>query len=222
MDKITILLADDHTILRQGLKVLMEKIPDLEVVGEAGDGEETLKACEELKPEVVIMDVAMPGLSGIMATRQIKEKCPETEVIMLSMYTDKEIIASAIDAGASGFLVKESAAADVVAAIREVHQGNAFFSPAISRTVVDSIRNNYYRKRKKSFGILTTRKREVLQLLAQGKKPQSICEKLFISHNTVQKHRQNIMKKLDIHDLSGLIRYAIDHGIITRNDPGTY
>jgi DNA-binding NarL/FixJ family response regulator len=216
MKKINVLLADDHTIVRQGLRSLLSVESDIEVVSEAENGRKAVQLAKQLKPDVVVMDIAMPQLNGLEATRQIiKEKIP-IKVLILSSYSDDELIQQLTEAGVSGYLIKQTAANDLITAIREVHKGNAFYSPSISKRLFD-----YYRQAtlegkpvKSHSERFTSRELEVLQLVAEGKVNKQIAAELCISIKTVEKHRQQVMDKLDIHDVAGLTRYAIAHGII--------
>src|SRR5438309_466202 len=215
MQKITVLLADNHTVVRQGLRALLEAENDMTVVGEAENGRQAVQMAKRLQPDVVVMDIAMPSLNGLEATRQISRESPKSKVLILSSYSDDEYVQQLTDAGASGYLVKQTAAQDLVAAIREAKKGNAFFSPAISKRLLEHYRATVNRpageaKRPK----LTPRELEVLQLIAEGYANKQIAGELFISIKTVEKHRQQLMHKLDIHDVAGLTRYAIAKGII--------
>ena len=221
MNKIAVLIAEDHTIVREGLRMLLETAPDIIVVGEAENGRVAISLCQKLHPDIVLMDIAMPSLNGVEATRIILKDLPDTKVIILSMYPDEEYVFESLDAGALGFLVKQTASDDLLKAIREVNSGQAFFSPSISKTVLEA-----YRKISKATETkeppaqrisLTSREREVLQLIAEGCTSKEIAEQLFISIGTVRKHRNNIVQKLDIHDIVGLTRYAIEKGITTKD-----
>lgn len=217
METIKILLVDDHTIVRQGLRVLLEAEPDLTVVGEAETGRQALQMARKLQPHVVVMDIAMPTLNGLEATRQIIRDFPATKVLVLSSYSDDEYVHQLSEAGAAGYLLKQTAASDLVKAVHEVRKGNAFFSPTISRRLLEQYREAFLgggtpvRKRR---AFLTTREAEVLQLIAEGRSNKSIAAELCISIKTVEKHRQQVMNKLNIHDIAGLTRYAISRGII--------
>jgi len=215
MQKITVLLADDHTVVRQGLRALLEAEEDMTVVGEAENGRQAVQMAKRLQPEVVVMDIAMPQLNGLEATRQISKESPKSHVLILSSYSDDEYVQQLTDAGASGYLVKQTAATDLVAAIREARKGNAFFSPAISKRLLDHYRSSVNRPSdQKKAPKLTAREMEVLQLIAEGFANKQIAGELFISIKTVEKHRQQLMHKLDIHDVAGLTRYAISKGVI--------
>jgi DNA-binding NarL/FixJ family response regulator len=216
MEKTKILLADDHTVVRQGLRVLLEAEPDMTVVGEAETGRQTVLLARKLQPDVIIMDVAMPMLNGLEATRQIIKELPGTKVLVLSSYSDDEYVSELTEAGAAGYLVKQTAAADLIKAVREAQKGNAFFSPAIAKRLVDRYRESFLRGSplKTRGERLTAREAEVLQLIAEGMANKQIAAELGISIKTVEKHRQQVMNKLNIHDIAGLTRYAISKGII--------
>ncbi len=216
MKKITILLADDHTVVRQGLRSLLQAEPDIEVVGEAETGRHALQMARQLRPDVVVMDIAMPQLNGLEATRQITKECPTTKVLILSSYSDDEYVHSLTEAGAVGYLIKQTAANDLIKAIHEAVKGNSFFSPAISKRMLDYYREAYLKGKplRKHAEQLTSREMEVLQLVAEGKANKQIASDLSISIKTVEKHRQQVMNKLNIHDVAGLTRYAITKGII--------
>ncbi len=216
MKKITVLLADDHTIVRQGFRLLLKAEPDITVIGEAGNGRQAVQLVRKLKPNVVIMDVAMPELNGLEATRQILKEVPATKVIILSCYNDDEYICQLSEAGAAGYLLKQTAAADMIKAVREASKGNAFFSPAVSKRLIDHYRETLVRgvPVKKRMDLLTTREAEVLQMVAEGKANKQIAAELCVSIKTVEKHRQQLMDKLNIHDIAGLTRYAIAKGVI--------
>jgi DNA-binding NarL/FixJ family response regulator len=215
MQKITVLLADDHTVVRAGLRALLEAEEDINVVGESENGREAVRMAKHLQPDVVVMDIAMPSLNGLEATRQVTRESPKSRVLILSSYSNDEYVQQLTDAGATGYLVKQTAAQDLVAAIREVKKGNAFFSPAISKRLLEHFRTMVNRppgERKSTK--LTPRELEVLQLVAEGYANKQIAAELFISIKTVEKHREQLMRKLDIHDVAGLTRYAITNGII--------
>ncbi|MFH1853460.1 MAG: response regulator transcription factor [Candidatus Neomarinimicrobiota bacterium] len=217
MSNTTILIVDDHTILREGLALLFTKHPHLDVVGEAANGKEAISRCKELVPDIVLMDLDMPILNGIEATRIISKDFPNTKVIVLSMHPDHEYVQAALKAGAKGFLVKETAAGEMIQAIMAVSDGKAFFSPSVSSTIIDKMYAGDTQKG--DIELLTRREREILQLIAEGNTTKHIAELLYISHTTVSKHRENIMRKLGLHDTAGLVRYAIQKGIISNNKP---
>jgi DNA-binding NarL/FixJ family response regulator len=223
MDKIRVLLVDDHTIVRQGLRLLLETEADITVVGEAETGRQAVQLARKLTPNVVVMDIAMPSLNGLEATRQIRKIVPTVKILVLSAYSDEEFVQQLTEAGAAGYLLKQTAAAELVKAVRETSQGNAFFSPAISRRLLDRYRESFLQGEpvKPQSRRLTTREAEVLQLIAEGKPNKQIAAELCISIKTVEKHRQQVMNKLNIHDIAGLTRYAISKGIIECGNPPT-
>jgi DNA-binding NarL/FixJ family response regulator len=219
MGKISVLLAEDHTIVRKGLGALLEAEIGIEVVGEAADGREAIERAEELRPDVVVMDIAMPGLNGLEATRQLKKRFPEMKIIILTMHSNEEYVLQTLRSGASGYLIKKSAPSDLISAIREVYQGKSFLSPSISKTVIDE----YIRQADKmaegenSHTKLTHRETEVLQMIAEGLKTREIAERLFVSIKTVETHRANIREKLDRHSTADLVQYAIRKGLIIKD-----
>jgi DNA-binding NarL/FixJ family response regulator len=216
MKKISVLLADDHMIVRQGLHSLLSLEPDIEVLGEAENGRQAVQLVARLKPDVVVMDIAMPQLNGLEATRQINKEKISTKVIILSSYSDDELIQQLTEAGIAGYLIKQTAANDLINAIREAHKGNAFYSPSVSKRLFDYYRQANFEGKpvKRHSERFTSRELEVLQLVAEGRVNKQIAAELCISTKTVEKHRQQVMDKLDIHDVAGLTRYAIAHGII--------
>ena len=213
---IRIVLADDHIVMRNGLRLLLERQPNFEVVGEAADGRETVEICERLKPAVVVLDIAMPNLNGIEAARQISAKLPQIEIVILSMHADEGYVLRALKAGARAYLLKDSAEADLINAIRAVNQRKAFFSPAISKMLVDDyVRRLQQRGVEDSYELLTTREREILQLLAEGKSNKEVATILNLSLHTVETHRGNILQKLNLHSVPELILYAVRKGVIS-------
>jgi DNA-binding NarL/FixJ family response regulator len=216
MEKIKVLLADDHTVVRQGLRVLLEAEQDITVVGEADNGRQALRLALKLQPDVVVIDVAMPQLNGVEATRQIIKEVPGARVLVLSSYSDDEYVRQVTEAGAAGYLLKQTAAQDLIRAIREAKNGNAFFSPAISKRILENYREAFLKGVPAGTRVdrLTSREAEVLQLVAEGKVNKQISAELCVSVKTVEKHRQQVMNKLNIHDVAGLTRYAISKGII--------
>jgi DNA-binding NarL/FixJ family response regulator len=221
MEKIRVLLVDDHTVVRQGLRALLEAEPDITVVGEAETGRQAVQLVKKHLPEVVVMDIAMPMLNGLEATRQIIKEVPRAKVLMLSSYSDDEYVEQLTEAGAAGYLLKQTAATDLIKAIREANKGNAFFSPAISRRLLQHCRDAFANPgvAQKRTNPLTSRESEVLQLIAEGRPNKQIAAELCISIKTVEKHRQQVMNKLNIHDVAGLTRYAISKGIVEGNVP---
>ena len=214
MGKIKVLIADDHTILRQGIKALLDNQAEIEVIGEAKDGREALTLIERLLPDVILMDIAMPGLNGLEATRRIKKKFPEIKVLVLTMYTNEEYVFQILNAGANGYLVKETAFQDLISAIKAVYRDEAFMSPSISKKVINRYTQRVRDANDTTSDILTTREREILQLIAEGSSSKKIAEALFISPKTVETHRTHIMDKLNIHNRTDLIKYAIRTGIV--------
>ena len=212
---ITVFLADDHTIVRQGLAKLLEVEPHFKVVGEAENGRQAVSMVEALKPEIVIMDISMPLLNGIEATRLIKKSCPQTKVIILSMHTHDRYIDELINLGVSGYLLKDSTGADIIQAISAAVKGDTYLSPSISRRVIE----DYLYLKKKSpqedlYGKLSNREREVFQMIAEGHSTKEISDILFISPSTVKTHRENIMEKLQFVNISQLVQFAIHLGIV--------
>ncbi|MEY2409337.1 MAG: hypothetical protein QOF48_2007 [Verrucomicrobiota bacterium] len=216
MKRITVLLAEDHTIVREGFRKMLELEDDFEVAGEAQDGRQAVVLAKKLRPAVVLMDIAMPLLNGLEATRQVLKALPATKVLMLSAHSDDAYVTNATQAGAVGFLLKQTSAHDVCRAIREVQKGNKFFSPSVAkrlqkRELKSADRAGMSKSRKVR---LTSREMEVLQLIAEGKANKETASELGIGLKTVEKHREHLMEKLDIHDTAGLTRYAIGAGII--------
>lgn len=214
MKLITILLADDHAMVREGFRRLLESEPDLDIVGEAKTGRAAVNLATKLQPAVIVMDIAMPELNGLEATRQIHTLLPNTKILILSAYGDDAYIEQAIESGASGFLLKQSSANSLSHAIREAHKGNVVFSPAIVKRFLAQKPDPLGKLLKKKLAHLTSREIEVLQLIAEGSANKQTAAELHISIKTVEKHRDNLMQKLDIHDTAGLTRYAISAGII--------
>jgi len=216
MKQIAVLLAEDHAIVRQGLRLLVEADGDIEVVGEAKTGREAVQMTGELRPEIVVMDIAMPSLNGLEATKQILKAFPATKVLILSAHSDLEYVEQIVKAGALGYLLKQASADILAKAIRELHKGKTFFSPSIAKRLKDDYQKSTdgVGMRKKSSAQLTSREVELLQLIAEGKANKQIASELDISIKTVEKHRQHLMEKLNIHDIAGLTRFAIATGII--------
>ncbi len=210
MRKTRILLADDHAVVRQGFKMLLGAQPDMEIVGEASNGREAVESAETLRPDIVVMDVAMPELNGIEATRRLAASAPHTRVIALSMHKDSVYVREILRAGARGYLLKDSGAEDLVSAIRAVAKGESYLSPAVSNAVLD----DYRRHVTNPIDLLTSREREVLQMLAEGKTNKEIAGVLNLSVYTVDAHRGRIMEKLNLHSINDLVRFAVRNGII--------
>jgi DNA-binding NarL/FixJ family response regulator len=215
MGMIRILLADDHTVMRAGLRLLLERQPDMVVVAEAADGRQALSLVETETPDVAVMDIAMPILNGIETTRQIAAKRPELPVVILSMHSDESYVMRALKAGAKAYLLKDSAEADLIRAVRAVREGKSFFSPAVSRMLLeDYVHQLQQRGEEDSYELLTTRERELLQLLAEGKSNKDVANLLNVSVYTVETHRAHILQKLGLHTVPDLILYAVRKGII--------
>ncbi len=210
MKKISVLLVDDHTIVRQGLKALLTQDAGIEVVGEAENGNQAVEMAAKTKPDIVIMDVAMPFMNGLDATRQVLKTLSSTKVLVLSSYGEDDHVQQLIDAGAAGYLLKATAATDLQLAIREIHKGNAFFSPSIVKRQRERARRAFDdgRAHRKNMN-LTAREAQVLQLIADGRANKQAAAELGISIKTIEKHRQQVMNKLNIHDVAGLTRYAV-------------
>ncbi|HEY4360202.1 MAG TPA: response regulator transcription factor [Bryobacteraceae bacterium] len=216
MSTIRILLADDHTVMRRGLRVLLERQPGFQVVAEAADGSEAVEMAAREKPDVVVLDIAMPTLNGIEAARRIVEKNPDTAVVILSMHSDESYVLRTLKAGARGYLLKDAPEADLINAIHAVHDGKAFFSPAISKLLVeDYMRQMQQRGIEDTYELLTSREREVLQLLGEGKSNKEIANSLNLSLHTVETHRSNMLEKLNLHSTAELILYAVRKGIVS-------
>ena len=216
MKRITVLLAEDHTIVREGFRRMLELEEDLEIVGEAQDGRQAVALVRKLRPAVVLMDIAMPLLNGLEATRQILKAVPATKVLMLSAHSDDSYVENACESGAVGFLLKQTSVHEVCLAIRQVQSGKSFFSAAVSRRLnrLRSPAGDRAGTSRNKASRLTSREMEVLQLIAEGKANKEIAAELGIGAKTVEKHREHLMAKLDIHDTAGLTRYAIGAGII--------
>ncbi|MBM3783313.1 MAG: response regulator transcription factor [Acidobacteria bacterium] len=208
--KIRILLADDHAVVRQGFRMILGAQPDMEIVGEAGNGREAVSQCEALQPDVVVMDVAMPELNGIEATRRIAESSPQTRVLALSMHKDSVYVREILRAGARGYLPKESIDVDLLAAVRAIARGEGYLSPAVS----DSVLTDYRKHVTDPLDLLSSREREVLQLIAEGKTNKEIAAVLNLSVYTVDAHRGRIMEKLNLHSTGELVRFAVRKGLI--------
>ncbi|MBU0513743.1 MAG: response regulator transcription factor [Proteobacteria bacterium] len=215
---VRIVIVDDHQIVRDGLRSVMEKEGDLHVVAEADNGRDGVRVCRELGPDVVIMDITMPDLNGIEAARKIGADCPDTRVIALSMHSDKRYVTRMLEAGAAGYLLKESAIDEVVRAVRAVAAGQSYLSPPVADIVIADFRVKPRRRGEAEGSVLTDREREVLQLLAEGRTSKEIAGALDVSPKTVEAHRRQIMDKLDIHSVAGLTKYAIRDGLTSVDD----
>jgi DNA-binding NarL/FixJ family response regulator len=216
MNTIRILLADDHRVVRRGLCLLLESQPGFHVVAEASDGRQAVAMAAEHTPDIAVLDVAMPMLNGIEAARQISTRQPQTGIVFLSMHSDEGYVLKALKSGAKGYLLKDSAEYDLINAIRAVHDGKAFFSPAINKMLADEyMRQLREQEVEDSYDLLTTRERETLQLFAEAKTPKEVAAMLNLSLYTVETHRSNIFQKLNLHSTAELILYAVRKGVIT-------
>jgi DNA-binding NarL/FixJ family response regulator len=215
-DSIRILLADDHRVLRAGLRLLLERQPGFEVVAEASDGRQTVDLVKQHSPDIVLLDIAMPHLNGVEAARQIHARQPNVGIIILSMHADESYLLRALKSGAKGYLLKDSGEDDVIQAIRSVSEGKAFFSPVISKLLVeDYVRQLQQQGLEDVYDLLTTREREITQLIAEGKSTKDIASLLFLSPYTVDTHRKTILQKLNLHSVPELMLYAMRKGIIS-------
>lgn len=212
MSKIRVLLVDDHAILRAGLRALLETYPDIEVVGEANDGSEAIEQVRKLRPDVVLMDVAMPGMNGLIATRYIREENPATKVLILTQYGNKEYVLPLLEAGASGYVLKQAADTDLIKGIRSVHCGDSFLYPPIAKMLLEAYVSE--EQATDPYETLTPREREILVLVARGYSNREIADILHISPKTVDVHRTRFMKKLDLHSVAEVTRYAIRRGLL--------
>lgn len=222
MARISVLLADDHALVRAGFRAMLDDLPEVEVIAEAENGRQALEITQEQRPDVVLMDIAMPGLNGLDSTARISRDYPEVRVVILSMHISEEYVISALRAGASGYLLKDADPSELALAVRAVARGETYLSPGVSKHVIDDYLRRTGGMEEHSLDPgsshpLTPRQREVLQLIAEGHTSRDIARVLKISLKTVESHRQGIMNRLDIHDLAGLVRYAIRKGLV---DPG--
>jgi len=215
MSIIRVLLVDDHAVLRDGLRSLLSLQEDIEVVAEAGDGQEAIVCAGQYRPDVVVMDIAMPRMNGLEATRQILARCPGTKVLVLSQHDDERYVLPCCQVGASGYLLKSAAADELVKAIRIIGAGGSFLPPQIAGSVLNAYRSLAGAQTQPDAPVLTEREREVLSLVAQGCTSKEIAERLIVSHKTVMSHRANIYEKLGIRNQAGLVRWAIEHGLVT-------
>ncbi len=215
MNKIRVFLADDHLLLREGIRSLLGKVPDIEVIGEAGDGKEAVEKVEQLLPDVVLMDITMPELGGLEATQRIKQKNPQVKVLILTIHETSQYLAGMLNVGASGYVVKTTASGELTSAIRAVHHGDIYLYPSIARMLVeDYLHKVKVGEQKSSYEGLTPREREILKYIAEDRKNKEIADLLGISVRTVQAHRTNLMDKLGARDRTELVKYAIRKGII--------
>lgn len=212
MDKIKVLLVDDHAIMRDGIRALLNLYDDVEIVGEASEGKEAIEKAQELVPDVVVMDIAMPGMDGLEATRRIKKNNPNVKVLVLTQHDNREYILAAIKAGTAGYVPKKALGSELVSAIRAVRKGDSFLYPSAAATLI----KDYLRRADEDpYDRLTAREREILKLIAEGRTSREIADRLFISLKTVLGHRTKIMQKLDIHNRTELIRYAMRKGLVS-------
>jgi DNA-binding NarL/FixJ family response regulator len=222
MAKIRVLLTDDHTLFRQGIRTLLAAEPDIEVVGEAANAFDSVTTARQVRPDVVLMDIGMNGMSSFEATRQIRKEHPETKVVFLSMYDDEDYLAECVEIGGSGYVLKDSPADQLITAIREVHRGGSFLSPRLLTRLVDGFRvQGHNAVRQPRFGTLTKREREILKMLAEGRSVKEIASGFDLSVKTVEAHKFNLMRKLDIHNKAQLVQYAIQKKVIRLMDPVT-
>lgn len=212
-NRIKILLVDDHTIMRDGIKALLSIHDDIEIVGEASEGKEAINMAQDLTPDVVIMDIAMPGMDGLEATRRLIKRNPRIKVLVLTQHDNKEYIFSTIKAGAAGFVTKKALGSELVSAIRAVHSGDSFLYPSAAKTLIEHYR--YQAEKTEPYDALTAREREILKLIAEGHTSREIANMLFISVKTVVGHRTKIMEKLDLHNRTELIKYAMRKGLVS-------
>lgn len=216
MSKIRIVLGDDHTLVRQGVRKILEDQPEWTVVDEASDGREAVRKTLESKPDVAIFDIAMPQLNGIEATRQVVRRAPEVRVLILSMHVEEAYVVQGLQAGAKGYLLKDSADVDLVDAVTAVAAGKSFFSPAVARVMLDDyVRHLAEKGVVDRYQLLTEREREVLQLVAEGRSNKEAAELLHLSPATVETHRSNILQKLDVHNTAELVLFAVRRGVIS-------
>ncbi len=218
---VRILIVDDHTLMRSGIRALLDKSEDLRIVGEAGDGHEALRLIKELNPHVVLMDISIPGLNGLEVAAKVRKEYPAVRVVFLSMHSSEEYILKALNVGAAGYVLKDATTSELELAVRCATKGETFLSPAVSTKVVGNYLAKFSRDEASagagSFELLTPRQREILQLIAEGCTTKDIARKLGLSMNTVEVHRANLMDRLNIHDIAGLVRYAISTGMVQSN-----
>lgn len=215
MKPIRLLLADDHTLVRAGIRGLLSALPDVEVAGETGDGHEALRLAETLQPDIVLLDIGMPGLNGLEVVARLAKQAPAIRVVILSMHATEEYVLQALRRGAAGYLLKGSAVAELEVAIRAVARGDTYLSPAVSKRVVDEYVNRTGNAAD-PLEALTPRQREILQLVAEGHTNKDMAQRLGLSHRTVEVHRNQLMKRLGVHDLAGLVRFAVRVGLVER------
>lgn len=213
MNKIKVLIADDHAILREGIIALLNRYDDIEVVGEAGDGKQAIERAQELKPDIILMDIAMPGLGGLEATLELRKSCPKSKILVLTQYDNKEYVLRFLRAGASGYVLKKAVGTELVAAIRAVYSGGSFLHPSVAARVVEEYVQGA-EKTQDPYDSLTDREKQVLKLVAEGFTNKEVADLLCISVKTVMAHRANLMEKLAIHSRTDLVKYALRKGLI--------
>ena len=210
-----VLLVDDHPLFREGVRALLSAEPDIEVVGEAADGKQAIELAGKLSPDIIVMDLVMPGMNGLQAARQLHDKFPDIKVLILSMYDDDEYVCQILKAGASGYVLKRAASDDLLRAIREVEKGGSALHPTVAAKLIkDYVRRAKSTEQRDSGSVLTARESEVLTLVAEGHTNQQIADMLGLGRKTVDTHRTNIMRKLDLHDVTALVKYALKRGLI--------
>jgi DNA-binding NarL/FixJ family response regulator len=215
--KVRIVIAEDHTILREGLKSLLSSNPDFEIIGEAEDGREAIRCVEKFKPDLILMDLSMPRINGLDAIKEIKKRFSETKILVLTVHKTEEYILATLKSGADGYILKDSTHAELVLAVKNVLSGKHYISPGISEKVIEGyLEGKKTLKRKSSWETLTQREREILKLIAEGYKNKEIGDYLCISPKTVEKHRANLMGKLDLHNVQALTTFAIEKGLVSR------
>jgi DNA-binding NarL/FixJ family response regulator len=215
--KVRIVIAEDHTILREGLKSLLSSNPDFEIIGEAEDGREAIRCVEKFKPDLILMDLSMPRINGLDAIKEIKKRFSETKILVLTVHKTEEYILATLKSGADGYILKDSTHAELVLAVKNVLSGKHYISPGISEKVIEGyLEGKKTLKRKSSWETLTQREREILKLIAEGYKNKEIGDYLCISPKTVEKHRANLMEKLDLHNVQALTTFAIEKGLVSR------
>lgn len=215
--KTRIVIAEDHTIVREGLRVLLSSDPDFDVVGAAEDGRQAIQCVEKLKPDLVLMDLSMPGMHGLEAIREIKKQVPDTKILVLTIHKDEECVLAAFQAGANGYVLKDATPSELVTATKAVFRGKSYISPSVSEMVIEGyVEGRTALKQRSSWDTLTPREREILKLIGEGHKNKEIADILCISLRTAEKHRTNLMKKLDLHSVSALTALALEKGLISR------
>lgn len=213
-EPVKVLVVDDHEVVRQGIKLVLETDPELEVVGEAASGEDAIERVRELKPNVVVMDIGMPGLSGFEATRRIRQSHPDVQVLALTVHDSEAYVFQMLQAGATGYIVKRAPAADVIQAVKRAYHGEAVLHPSVAKLLIRDYLTRVEKGEEASYDTLSDREHEILKLIAEGQTNREIADLLFLSVKTVQAHRANLMRKLGMHDRTELVKYAIRKGII--------